>query len=290
MPLFQEPLLTTLSMASFNFAEQLNHHARVLCIDLSELRGRPQQMVGQLMIALIRETFYARDVMIPDKNYLFYSFTVDEFQEYSSDSEEALRQIFRGLRKYGIGITIANQRKSDISPTMMGTIVGTVGTLGCFQLAYDEANYFAAELGIREKSTRKKETPASVRAEYERIYHEYHGKNRPALLETLQRKMQKLEMEQQLSYDEEEGEPLGRIRPDLLQDPKLQPYHLILKGASTIIGAMHTAVPEEPVHIPRQTVFSYEDLVMHSQLTYGKKLVPPKPPDNDDEFMVTKQL
>jgi len=297
LPLFQEPLLTTLSMASFNFSEQINLYSRVLMLDLSALRGRQQQMVGQFLIALIRETFYARDVLVPDQHYLPYFFYIDEFQEYAGHSEEALRQIFRGLRKYGIGITIANQRKSDISERMMGTIVGNVGTLGCFQLAHDEANYFAGELGVREKVERSKpsDTEESLREQYERVYHEYRGPNKEGVLKNLQARMQRLEAEGFLGTDEEEPqEALGRLRPDLLQDPKLQPYHIVMRGAKkTIVGSMHASVPEYPPGIAKQETFTYDDLVRHSQQQYGKEVATtpskPSPGAAEDDYLIPRQ-
>ena len=173
-PLLREPLLTTLSTESFNVSEEINHHQRVICLDLSELRGPQQRMVGQFLIALLRETFYARDVVCPDKNFLDYYWFIDEFQAYAGHSQEALLEVFTGLRKYHIGLTIAHQTKFSISNQLFHVIMGNVGTVGALRLQDDEARDFAKELRVYERrsaTTKGKETVASVRAKYEEVYY-----------------------------------------------------------------------------------------------------------------------
>jgi hypothetical protein len=293
-PLLQEPLLTTLSTASFNVNEELNRHSRVLCIDLSELRGPQQKMVGQMMIALLRETFSARDVQIKHKQFLPYFWYIDEFQQYAGDSSAALLEIFNGLRKYNIGLTIAHQTTANLKPEMLHTIMGNVGTVGAMRLQESEANYFARELQVKEVRQpvgKKKETVESVRAKYHEVYQSNNPK-RTELLQMLQNKIKRLELEAALHEEEDEIErdPAVKLRPDLFLEETMPQGHMILRGSTLTQhlkkGAIYLQVPAEPVGVQREEIFEYDDYVMSSQEKYGKELPPPEAPP-EDEFMVT---
>ena len=287
-PLIDEPLITTLSHGSFNVSEELNYNRRVVCVDLSDLRGDRQRMVGQLIIALLRETFYARDVQIPDKNFLNYFWYIDEFQQYASQSEQALLEVFNGLRKFNVGLTIAHQTTENLSRGLLRTILGNVGTIGCMRLQEFEANDFAKELRVYERRTaptKKKETIADVRAKYREIYEGNHPQ-KESILRTLQTRINRLEQEAALHENEEEPErdPTMKLRPDLFDEENMEEGQIILRGATTTQqfkrGAVLIQVPFEPLTVEKEDIFDYEDYVINSQEKYGKEISPPPPPDS----------
>lgn len=302
-PLFREPLLTTLSTASFNVSEEVNKHKRVIFLDLSKLRGPQQRMTGQFSIALLRETLAAREVVCPDRHFLDYSMYIDEFQEYAAYSEEALLQIFNGLRKYHIGLTIAHQTTHSITNKLLGVIMGNVGTVGALQLQNDEAAYFAKELRIYERRVtpgKKKETVADVRAKYREIYAGNHPQ-RESILKALQNKISRLEQEAALHETEEEIErdPTIKLREDLLTEPAMPKLHIMLRGAKTtqqfVPGTVFLQYPFEPMLAKKEEIFEYEDFVMNSQEKYGIEISQPtntkgEAEGEDDEFTVKRQL
>jgi hypothetical protein len=169
-----------------------------------------------------------------------------------------------------------------------------VGTVGAMRLQESEANYFARELQVKEVRQpvgKKKETVESVRAKYHEVYQSNNPK-RTELLQMLQNKIKRLELEAALHEEEDEIErdPAVKLRPDLFLEETMPQGHMILRGSTLTQhlkkGAIYLQVPAEPVGVQREEIFEYDDYVMSSQEKYGKELPPPEAPP-EDEFMVT---
>jgi hypothetical protein len=96
----------------------------------------------------------ARDYLPDLQGLTPYFIYVDEFQRYASHSEEALLDMFNGLRKYHAALTIAHQTTANISSTLRSTIIGNVGTIGCLQISAGEAAFFTKELQVYERVQR----------------------------------------------------------------------------------------------------------------------------------------
>jgi hypothetical protein len=60
-PLFRPPLPVMLSTPSWSIGQELNHHSRAVCVDVSHLRGLAQQAVGQLAFGQFYQSSFARD-------------------------------------------------------------------------------------------------------------------------------------------------------------------------------------------------------------------------------------
>src|SRR5262245_47648298 len=60
-PLFRPPLSVMLSTSSWSVGQELNHHSRVVCVDVSDLRDLAQHAVGQLAFGQFQQSFFARD-------------------------------------------------------------------------------------------------------------------------------------------------------------------------------------------------------------------------------------
>jgi len=117
-PFFRPPLSISLSTPSFSLNEQLNRHARVLLYDLSRLRGLVQEVVGQLLIAQLQQTFLPRDYLRGLLAFPPYFLYIDEFQKYAGHCEESLIEILNSLGKFKIGIPMAHQTTANISPRL----------------------------------------------------------------------------------------------------------------------------------------------------------------------------
>jgi hypothetical protein len=49
------------------------------------------------------------------------------------------------LRKYHVGLVLANQYLGQLDPEIRDAVVGNVGTLVCFRVSADDASYLARE-------------------------------------------------------------------------------------------------------------------------------------------------
>ncbi len=67
---------------------------------------------------------------------------VDEFQSFTT---LMLANMLPELRKYGVGITLANQHLSQIEPDIRSAVLGNAGTLISFRVGAEDAPYLARE-------------------------------------------------------------------------------------------------------------------------------------------------
>jgi DNA helicase HerA-like ATPase len=86
-PLLRPPPLQT---ASLNFNQLLNHTPSIVLCDLSRLRGFQAETVGQLLLAIFKQTFFARDSITEEKRRPYF-FNMNEFQMYVTGSEHSLK-------------------------------------------------------------------------------------------------------------------------------------------------------------------------------------------------------
>jgi len=61
-------------------------------------------------------------------------------------STESFAAMLSELRKYRVGLVLANQYLGQLSITIRDAVVGNVGTLVCFRLSADDASYFSREM------------------------------------------------------------------------------------------------------------------------------------------------
>jgi len=149
-PLLRPPLSHTLTHSTFSFQKVLNEKPSILFCNLSKLRGIQAEIVGQLLLAQIQQTFICRDTM-PETNLIPYFFYIDEFQTYATSSEKSFQEILNRFRKYKVAFTLAHQVTADIPSKLLSVIIGNVGSLIALQLAYEDAPFFAKELQITDR-------------------------------------------------------------------------------------------------------------------------------------------
>jgi hypothetical protein len=148
--LIRPPLSQTLTASTFSFQKVLNEKPSILFCNLSHLRGIQAEIVGQLLLAQIQQTFIRRDFML-ETNLIPYFFYIDEFQTYATSSEKSFQEILNRFRKYKVALTMAHQVTADIPSKLLSVIIGNVGTAIALKLAGEDAPFFAKELQIKDR-------------------------------------------------------------------------------------------------------------------------------------------
>ena len=294
-PFFRPPLSMVLSTASWSVGEELNHHSRVVCVDVSHLRGLAQQVVGQLAFSQFQQSFFARDYRTDLPRFIPYQVYCDEFARFAGDSEESLTELFIGIRKFRVGLNVALQTTATISPRLRSTIVGNAGVIGCLRVSAEESRYLAQELQLLEQTGARAghEIPDIERAiADERARLRHLGTTDSHVLQSLLGEWHRAHKARLLDSPASER---STLRPDLLQN--LERGHLILAGVPGYPGCLSVRVPAEPAVYTAPFPGIPEDLIAHSRCRFGKipdtsssPNVPTTDPDDDEDasFVVTR--
>lgn len=98
-------------------------------------------LLGALILSQIELATLSRADVPESKRRTFYLY-VDEFPNFATTS-------FAGMlseaRKYGLSLTLSHQALSQLDDPMRGAIFGNVGTLVCFQVGAEDAEYMEKE-------------------------------------------------------------------------------------------------------------------------------------------------
>lgn len=94
------------------------------------------KLLGSLLLAKFHAAALARTDRTP-----FYMY-FDEFHNYGSSS---FIEMFSGIRKYGVSLTVAHQYLDQLSPELRAAVLGTVGTTVAFRIGADDATHLAPE-------------------------------------------------------------------------------------------------------------------------------------------------
>ena len=129
--------------ASFKLAETMNSGG-VLLVNLA--KGRigegPSAILGSLLVSYLALAGLGRAHQ-PAKERRAYFVYLDEFQLLSTS---ALVNMLPELRKFGVGLTLANQHLSQLSPELRDAVLGNAGTLISFRVGASDASLVAREL------------------------------------------------------------------------------------------------------------------------------------------------
>ena len=117
---------------------------RPLLVNLA--RGRlgedSSNLLGGLLVSTIALAAFTRADVAPDRRRPFFLY-VDEFQSFTT---LAFVNMLSELRKFGVGLTLANQYLAAIEPEVRYALLGNVGTLVAFRVGPDDAPVLAREL------------------------------------------------------------------------------------------------------------------------------------------------
>jgi hypothetical protein len=151
VPLLRPPLFDIFSTQSFSFHRELNEHARIVLIDLSNMGSRDSleaKIASQLLIATIHQTMLRRDKM-KEADYIPYFMYIDEFQQYADTNENSISAMAEQIRKYHFGLTLTSLVVSDLSTALFDKIIGVMSTFICLTVSAKDAQRFADEMSIK---------------------------------------------------------------------------------------------------------------------------------------------
>jgi type IV secretory pathway TraG/TraD family ATPase VirD4 len=134
--------ILTAERSSFDLSAIMDE-GKALLVNLS--RGRigegPAQLLGALLAARIGLAGLERADR-PEEERRDFVLYLDEFQMFATDS---FASMLAELRKYRVGLVLANQYLGQLPPTIRSAVLGNVGTLVCFRVSAEDASCLARE-------------------------------------------------------------------------------------------------------------------------------------------------
>ena len=98
-------------------------------------------VLGGLIVSTIALAALSR-AEVPAKERRPFFLYVDEFQTFTT---LAFVNMMSELRKYGLGLTLANQHLAQLEPDVRHAVFGNAGTLISFRVGAEDADYLARE-------------------------------------------------------------------------------------------------------------------------------------------------
>lgn len=117
-----------------------------LIINLALGDGDSRRLLGCLLTVSAEQAALSRADLPPKQRLNGHYLLVDEFAEFTSQSEETLARILNLCRKYGLYLVMAHQNWSQTSERLRGALQN-VGIEVAFTLGRRDAEYSAAMLG-----------------------------------------------------------------------------------------------------------------------------------------------
>ncbi len=116
---------------------------RVLLVNLSKGQiGEDSALtLGSLLVSTIALAAFSRADTAPERRRPFILY-VDEFQNFTT---LMLANMMSELRKYGVGLTLANQYFHQLEPDIRHAVLGNAGTLISFRVGPEDAAILAKE-------------------------------------------------------------------------------------------------------------------------------------------------
>ena len=120
---------------------------KILLLNLSKGRiGEDNSaLLGAMIITKIQLAAMSR-VEIPEKDRKDFYLYVDEFQNFATES---FGNILSEARKYRLNLIMAHQYMEQLSETTRSAVFGNVGTIVCFRVGGEDAEFLAKEFTPR---------------------------------------------------------------------------------------------------------------------------------------------
>jgi hypothetical protein len=116
---------------------------RVLLVNLSKGRigSDSSQTLGNLLVSTLGLAAFSRAETAPADRRPFFLY-VDEFQSFTTLS---FANMMTELRKFGVGLTLANQHLHQLEPDIRHAVLGNAATLIAFRTGVEDAALLAKE-------------------------------------------------------------------------------------------------------------------------------------------------
>ena len=115
----------------------------VLLVNLSKgrLGADTASILGSLIVSTIGLAGLSRAKTPTENRRPFYLYA-DEFQTFTTLS---VATMMAELRKYGVGLVLANQHLAQLDPAVRSAVLGNAGTLISFRVGAEDAAFLARE-------------------------------------------------------------------------------------------------------------------------------------------------
>ena len=135
--------ILTIKKSTFNPREAMDN-GKVLIVNLAKgkIGEAPAMLFGGLLVTMLGLSGLAR-ADTPQKARRDFFMYLDEFQTFTT---LALVNMLSELRKYGVGLVLANQFMDQIDAELRSAILGNVGTLVVFRVGAVDAVRLVKEL------------------------------------------------------------------------------------------------------------------------------------------------
>jgi len=126
---------------------EIMDNKKILLLNLAKGRlGEDNSaLLGAMMITKIQLAAMSR-VEIPEEERVDFYLYVDEFQNFATES---FANILSEARKYRLNLIIAHQYILQLSEEVSAAVFGNVGTLICFRVGAEDAEFLAKEFAPR---------------------------------------------------------------------------------------------------------------------------------------------
>ncbi|PIZ71882.1 hypothetical protein COY07_04130 [Candidatus Peregrinibacteria bacterium CG_4_10_14_0_2_um_filter_43_11] len=116
---------------------------KIIIVNLSKgkIGEDNSSLLGSMLITKFQLDAMSR-ANIPEKERKDFYLYVDEFHNFATD---AFATILSEARKYRLNLTMANQYISQMPDEVRDAVFGNVGTISCFQVGFDDAEYFSSQ-------------------------------------------------------------------------------------------------------------------------------------------------
>jgi hypothetical protein len=130
------------SQSSVNI-RQVMDEGKILLVKLAkgQIGEINMQLLGMILVAQIQMAAMAR-VDIPEEERRDFYLYVDEFQNFATDS---FASILSEARKFRLNLIVANQFIGQLKEEIRDAVFGNVGSLLCFRVGNDDADYMAKQ-------------------------------------------------------------------------------------------------------------------------------------------------
>jgi hypothetical protein len=130
------------SQSSFDFRKVMDE-GKILLINLAKgtLGEENSNFLGLLLVPRILMAAMSRATLSKEDRRDFY-FYVDEFQNFATPD---FAVILSEARKYGLGLTVANQFIGQVEEEVKNAVFGNVGSVISFRVGVTDANYLQHE-------------------------------------------------------------------------------------------------------------------------------------------------
>ncbi|WP_430410241.1 type IV secretory system conjugative DNA transfer family protein [Kordia sp.] len=117
---------------------------QILIINLAkgQVGSDVANILGGLLLTSLASACFSR-IDIPEQERVPYFLYIDEFQILSST--ELIAEMLAQIRKFKVGLILANQFLHQLNIEVRNSVLGNVGTIVCFRLGITDANLMAKE-------------------------------------------------------------------------------------------------------------------------------------------------